>query len=374
LTGKADGIFTQLTLQFRFSDKKRFEHHLIIAYPIENLAVIEDLGIKYKILPNLKSKFPIIAFFQIISYVKKNRINVLHTHFLKPFVLIGILNLFMRKGCLYNYHGLSFDNLFNNKIETAIYKFFNFYINLVKSYDLIIVPSEESKRRLQNENRFRIPIESYYVGMDINLLSEDLNTKLKQFFENLKNEYLIIGIVARIDIAKRIDNALRIYGELLKYTSKTTLVILGDGDQTDEIKFLMNKMGLTSKVHLLGFVPNARSYIKFFDIFLLTSDYEGFPISIWEAMASGIPIVSSDVGGVKEILENENCGYTYQVRNLNDATKRLLELVEDKSKRIHLGKNGFNAIREKYRTERFIDKMDKIYENLAYHNYNDIQI
>jgi glycosyltransferase involved in cell wall biosynthesis len=355
-------------------DRKRFEYHIILAYPIENLEVLEYAGIKVKILPNLRSKLPLVAFFKIIYYIINNNIDVLHVHFLKPFVIIGIANIFLRKGSIYNYHGLSFDNLFNNRIETTIYKIFNSFINLMKSYDLIIAPSEESKRKLHSENRFNIPIESYYVGMDIHLLSGNLNAKVKKFFENLKKDSLIIGIVARIDIAKRIDNAIKIYAEILKYHPKIALVIMGDGDKTEDIKLLINKMGLGEKVHLLGFVSNARLYIKYFDIFLLTSDYEGFPVAIWEAMASGIPIVSSDVGGVREILENENCGYTYPVHNLSDAAERLLELIKDESKRIQLGKNGFNAIKQKYQTTRFIDKIHRIYENLASHNYEEKQI
>jgi glycosyltransferase involved in cell wall biosynthesis len=364
LTGKADGIFTQLFLQARFSDKNKLEYHLIIAYPIQNLNLLEDLDVHIKILPNLKSKFPLIAGFQLFSYIKKNGIDVLHTHFLKPFILIGILNIFLRKGALYNYHGLSFDNVFNNKIEIAIYKFFNFFINLVKSYDLIIVPSKESKRKLQNENRFRIPIESYYLGMDTNLLTEKPDRKLVRFFENLKTDNLIIGIIARIDIAKRIDNALRIFNKLLQYNSEIVLVVIGDGDKTEEIQLVITQFGLSGKVHLLGFVPNARIYIKYFDIFLLTSDYEGFPIAIWEAMSSGVPIVSSDVGGIKDILEEENCGCTYPVQNLDDGVKCILDLLNDKSKRNRLGENGFNAIISKYRIEKFIDKIDKLYKKI----------
>ena len=302
MTGKADGIYTQLLLQFRFMDKNCFEQHLILSYPIENLKEYEKLGIKVKILPRLKSKIPIIAFLQIASYIKENKIDVLHVHFLKPFVIIGIANIFLRRGAIYNYHGLSFDNLFNTRIESAIYKFFNRLINVLKTYDLIIAPSQESKRKLLNERRFNLPIESYYVGMDINMFSDVINPEIINFFKNKKRDNLIIGMVARIDVAKRIDNAIRIFAELLKEYPDVTLVILGDGDKTEYVRELIEQLGISEKAILLGYVPYARNYIKYFDIFLLTSDYEGFPIAIWEAMASGIPVVSSDVGGIKEII------------------------------------------------------------------------
>src|SRR3989339_1240862 len=327
MTGKADGIYTQLLMQFRFMDTNRFEQHLILSHPIENIEIYKELGVKIKLLPKLKSKIPLIAFLQTVFFIKKNKIDVLHVHFLKPYIIIGIANLFLRKGAIYNYHGLSFDNLFNSRTESMIYKIFNRFINFVKSYNLIIAPSEESKRRLLVEKRFCIPIESYYVGMDVNILSGRLDSKLEVFFEDLKKDNLIIGMVARIDIAKRIDNAVKIFVELLKEYPGIKLVILGDGNKTDDVLRVIDQMGVSEKVYLLGYVPNARNYIKYFDIFLLTSDYEGFPIAIWEAMLSGVPVVSSDVGGIKEIIDRENCGYTYPVQNLQVAKDSLLELI-----------------------------------------------
>lgn len=368
LTGKADGIFTQLYLQFKFSDKNLFENHLVLPYRIENLEIFKILDVRIIIFPNLSAKFPIKAFFQIINYIRKNKIDVLHIHFLKPYALVGILNTFLRRGCLYNYHGLSFDNLFNTKFESRIYKIINFYINMVKSCDLIITPSNESKLKLLNEKRFRIPIESYYLGMDLNLINDSTNKITQEFFEDIKKDNLIVGTIARIDIAKRIDNALIIFKTINKYYPHTILVILGDGDKTDEMKLIIEKMGLEKKVYLMGYIPNARLYIRYFDIFLLTSDYEGFPIVIWESMASGVPIVSSDVGGIKEIIENENCGYTYPVNNLTQAEKLILDLISDEPKRIELGRNGLNAITNKYSPGNFICKIQNIYKILASHN------
>ena len=73
-------------------------------------------------------------------------------------------------------------------------------------------------------------------------------------------------------------------------------------------------MNLNQNVKMLGYIPNAKLYIKYFDLLLFTSDWEGLPLSVWEAMAAKVPIVSTDVGGVKEILEKEKCGLTYPRR------------------------------------------------------------
>ncbi|RPI64276.1 MAG: glycosyltransferase, partial [Ignavibacteriales bacterium] len=162
----------------------------------------------------------------------------------------------------------------------------------------------------------------------------------------------------------RSDKALEILARLLEQKQSVFFVFLGDGPLEDEMKSLAVKLEIKRDCKFYGFVENAINYMKYFDLMLLTSDWEGFPIAIWEAMSNGIPLLSSDVGGIKEIIENENCGVVYNKNDLSSATKKILELIENQERLKNLGLNGKVAIKTKYSIENFTKSIEKFYTEL----------
>ena len=88
------------------------------------------------------------------------------------------------------------------------------------------------------------------------------------------------------------------------------------------------------------------------------------PLTMWEAMANEVPDVAPDVGGFKEILEENECGLIYEPGNLDEAENKLLKLLEDEQFRKTLGKNGRAAIESKYTEKRFIQQIENIYSSL----------
>ncbi len=67
------------------------------------------------------------------------------------------------------------------------------------------------------------------------------------------------------------------------------------------------------------------NYYNYFDVVLFTSDWEGMPLTMWEAMANGVPVVAPDIGGFSEILVENNCGFIYEAGNMIDAENKILE-------------------------------------------------
>jgi glycosyltransferase involved in cell wall biosynthesis len=111
-------------------------------------------------------------------------------------------------------------------------------------------------------------------------------------------------------------------------------------------------------------VKELQSYYKYFDILLFTSDWEGMPITIWEAMANGVPVVAPDVGGFKEILEENNCGLVYKPGNINEAEEKLLQILDDAELKNTLGLNGYQAIKSKYTEKNFINTLEQYYDQI----------
>jgi len=102
---------------------------------------------------------------------------------------------------------------------------------------------------------------------------------------------------------------------------------------------------------------------KHFDLVLFTSDWEGMPITMWEAMVNGVPVIAPDVGGFKEILEENNCGLIYEPGNLTDAEDKLLKLLDNKELITLLGKNGRTAIENNTQRKSLFSKLKSLFRS-----------
>jgi glycosyltransferase involved in cell wall biosynthesis len=121
---------------------------------------------------------------------------------------------------------------------------------------------------------------------------------------------------------------------------------------------------LNYSVDFYGYVENVECLYKYFDLMLFTSDWEGMPLTMWEAMANEVPVVAPDVGGFKEILEENKCGLIYESGNLKEAEDKLVQILEAEQFRKTLGKNGGAAIESNYTERKFIQQIEKVYSNL----------
>jgi glycosyltransferase involved in cell wall biosynthesis len=89
------------------------------------------------------------------------------------------------------------------------------------------------------------------------------------------------------------------------------------------------------------------------------------PLTVWEAMANKLPAIAPDVGGFKEIIEENNCGLVYTPGDIKDAGEKLLKMIKDSSLRKDLGENGFNAFKTRYTSEKFKETIERVYTDLV---------
>lgn len=170
-----------------------------------------------------------------------------------------------------------------------------------------------------------------------------------------KNNSKIIVTVGRLEEQKNQKSLIKSFGEVLKIYPNVKLWILGRGSEEEKLKVLIKKLNLENNIFLLGFKRNIYKYLKQADIFVLTSKYEGFGNVLIEAMACGIPVISTDCSaGPREIIapdtdyrqkaeKVDKCMYGIlipQIKNSNysiklkkeekNITKAILEILDNK--------------------------------------------
>ena len=366
ITGRADGVYAHLKMIFRNCDNTKFQHFLIFQGGGNIEQELRAFGVKVYVSPSLKKKISLKAFFDIYKIVKANRIQIIHTHLIKPYAIAGIVNVFLRKKLIFNYHGLFLDgNVYNNFVEKIIYRFIHFTINLFSNVDAVLVPSKKSKELLMKETKlFPEPI-VYYNGSILSRASSLKNTELYNSVEKLKTEKLIIALIGRLEIQKRVDRAIEIMKNILLKRRDISLTIFGEGKLEHELRSLVNNYKLNESVQFFGYINNLFNYYKLFDIVLFTSEWEGMPLTMWEAMVNEVAVIAPDVGGFKEILEENNCGLIYKQTDLKDAEEKILKILNDEPYRKQLGRNGKRTVETKYNEKNFIRQIEQVYLNLS---------
>jgi len=226
-----------------------------------------------------------------------------------------------------------------------------------------LTPSNKSKDILLTETKRFFKIFSYYQGKALFYFNNQSDKQIELELKNLKSEYLIIAFVGRLNREKNAQLCIDIFSRVSESNKNVYLVIFGSGEEEESLKAYVKSSNL-ERIKFYGYVNNANIYMKYFDILILTSKREGMPIVVWEAMNNSIPVLSTKVGGVEEILTENKCGILFKKKNILDGVVNLLLIIKDKDLRVSLGENGKKAIDTKYSLKNFTNFFENFYNQI----------
>jgi len=353
-----------------------FETILIGGLPEENeansLHILDKYGVKPVLIPEMKRepnfKSDRQALKKIKSIIKEFKPDIVHTHASKA----GALGRKAAISCkvpvvVHTFHGHVFHSYFG-KAKTFLFKNIERY--LARKSSGIVAISDIQKKELSEIHKIAPAekIEVIPLGFDLDQFQENYEEKreITRKKYQIDNETIAIAIVGRITAIKDHHFFIDVIEELYEIVTKNIKIfIVGDGDMTKEIEQriapLQNKgvdISLTSWIHDIALF-NAGM-----DIMCLTSKNEGTPVSLIEAQASNLPVVSTDVGGVPDIVEQNETGFIIPRRNKREFVSKLLQLVENDEIREKMKTKGWQNVHQKYSYIRLARDMETYYHHL----------
>jgi glycosyltransferase involved in cell wall biosynthesis len=220
-----------------------------------------------------------------------------------------------------------------------------------KKADVVITDSEKSKR---------IVVEEYGVdeGKIRVILKEGVH--LDQYVQSTCEDNILL-FVGRLHERKGLDLLLPIFKEVLK-NEEAVLRIVGSGEIERSLKLQAKALGIQNNVEFMGYLPDSemqRQYSKA-SIFVSPSRYEGFGITLLEALASGLPLVATDTGISSQVVEENKNGFIVDHDNMYDA---ILKLLRDKGLRTRMGRRSREIARD-YSWSSAAKRMISVYEEL----------
>ena len=215
---------------------------------------------------------------------------------------------------------------FKNKLRVLLAKF------LLPKADGIRAVSERIKQSLTSNVRGQLSNVSVLpIFVDIEKIrNENIKTDLHKKYPNYD---FIILMASRLTMEKNIGMAIEAMREIVKKYPKTLLLVVGEGPESDGLKVQSQKLKVNNNVIFENWTEDLISYYKTADLFLLTSNYEGYGRTVIEAMAAELPVAMADVGLAGELLINDLNGRVVPIENSNVLAETILELKENPAKR-----------------------------------------
>lgn len=341
--------------------------------------IVENLGITPKILPEMKRSVnpyrDYKAFKEIKSIIKTFKPDIVHTHASKP----GALGRWAAHQLdvpviIHTFHGHVFHSYFN-EFTTGVYK--SLERKLAKMSTKIIAISEKQKEELAFDHEIcpAEKIEVIPLGFDLQRFQDDQDEKRNVFRTEFKlgENDIAIGIIGRLVPIKNHELFLKAIKFVKENSNKRVKAfIVGDGHSRSAIEEECTTQGLLYSndseddvdVYFTSWVKKVDYVNAGVDIVALTSKNEGTPVSLIEAQASNRAIVSTNVGGIENIVLPELTALLSEPSDEETFKNNLLKMVEDDTLRIELGEKGWKFVEDKFHYQRLVKDITQLYDSL----------
>jgi len=311
-----------------------------------------------------KEGFDPIAMLKISKLIQEHQIDVINAHHYMPFFYsyVGSKVLHRRK-LIYTEHSVA-------EVKTVLSSKHKKLLSLMtRNTDCILGVSSEIEIILKNAfPNSSERVQSIINGVDIDrfIFSTDRN-KLRAKWQ-ISPDHLAIGVIANFRKVKNHICLIRAFSRLCETHPQLRLLFLGKGFPEDienseyEIKQLINDFNIQDRVIMMGYQEDIPSILKTFDIFCLPSFSEGLPVSILEAMAAKVPVIGSDVWGIREVISHEKTGLLF-LSNDDFALERELErMINDRNLRESISCNAFNYVNQHHGMQQWIAAYDRLFD------------
>ncbi len=174
-----------------------------------------------------------------------------------------------------------------------------------------------------------------------------------------------VANVARLHPVKDQATLVRAFSMVAATHAEVDLLLVGDGPERGRLQALVTEMGLVTRVNFLGVRSDVPDILRAADLFALTSVSEAASLTLLEAMAAGLPVVVTDVGGNPEIVRDGQEGLLVPRGDAEKTAAALLRLLRNPNEAESLGQAGARRVQERYRLERTIESYGELYERLS---------
>jgi glycosyltransferase involved in cell wall biosynthesis len=318
------------------------------------------------------------ALVRVLDVIRSFRPQIIHTHMAKAGG-IGRLaaRLHNRQAApnarvkvVHTYHGHVLDGYFSSPVTSV---FLGIERSLARTTDRIVAISPTIRDELLHEQRIGTPDQYLVVplGFDLTKLAaiDDTARRAARASLDIAPAAHVVSTVGRLTAIKQHRLFLETARIVAAADPDAIFLIAGDGELRTDLEQTARGFGLSDRVRLLGWRRDLDVIYGASDVFLLTSRNEGTPVALIESLAAGVPGVSTDVGGVRDVFQASNGsgeppGLVAPYDDAPGLARAVHTLLADASRRRAMGERGRTTMLSRYGIDRLVDDVESLYRKL----------
>ncbi len=295
----------------------------------------------------------------LAGILRRGRFDIVHTHTAKAGVIGALAGRMARIPLVvHTYHGLPFYDG-QNRLARSVYRVLEWSACRLRDHVF-------SQNRRDLAECARLMRSAQRVGYEGNGVDVDqVQAASRRGLDRAERDYppgrLRLAMLSRLEPVKRVDDFIDACILLMRQGLDFSAVVAGEGPLRDRLQKRLDEAGLASRVRLVGWATHAPSLLALSDIVVLTSEKEGLPRALMEAMALGRPVVATDVPGTQEVVVDGQTGFLVPPGSAAALAGKIMLLAGDADLRARLGLAGRARVEASFNDVRIAECLHRFY-------------
>lgn len=297
---------------------------------------------------------------KLVDVVEHEKLDLLHVHYAIPHASAAYMarSILKKKGIKIPYittlHGTDITLVGKDPSFESVITF------AINESDAVTAVSESLRQDTYDSFKIDNGIEVIPNFIRMERYNKEKNMELRRRYAQ-DNERIICHI-SNFRPVKRIDDILHVFKKVNEEIP-SKLLLVGDGPERYRLESKCRELGICGKTKYLGKLRDTSEVLAISDLYMLTSEKESFGVSALEAMASGVPVISSNTGGLPEVNIHGESGFTSDVGDVDDMAKNALMILKEQEQIHQFGKRA-REIASQFDISKILPIYEKLYESL----------
>ncbi|KAA0565872.1 glycosyltransferase family 4 protein [Bacillus sp. CH30_1T] len=315
------------------------------------------------VLFNQSSRFDFSILKEIIHFIRLNSIDIIHTHGARANCYGAMIRSFVDVKWMVTVHSDPRDDFMGRGLSGKLYTFLN--LKALKQADHLLAISDRFKQILLDRSIPDEKITTILNGIDFD---KELEAPLTREELGVKDGDFTIIMVARLEAVKGHKVALKAVRNLIEnHHTNIKILLIGDGSEREALIKYSEEHGISGHVEFLGHRNDVERIYPIADVAILTSYSESFPLVLLEAARAGVPVMTTDVGGVDQLIPDDSYGWIIPVEDSDQLTESLESAMRKKKEGtlILMGEKIKKYSKRHFSVEQFANNVYNVYLKLG---------